>query len=542
MADLRALRASRHGSTSVRIRRIVLAVALVLWGVALGAGLGSRPVHGVTVGSEAELRSAFGDPSETEVVLSVDVSLTDCSSGALTRPAGSGPMLVEGGGFTLTQTCPGERVITNDGGELELRNLTVTGGTLDAGDDEAFGGGVFSAGTLRLITAVVSDNRADGQLGGAGGGVATTGALVIDRSVVEGNLAAGGRSVFGGRGGGVYAEGRTEIVDSAIADNTAGGAPGAGGSGGGVFVNNDVILRRSTIARNTAAAGSAGDGGAFGGVVANGGLQAINSTVHANTAVGTRSQHGGLNAAGELALVYSAVTANSAESGSANVVFKRGDRSTASVVSEALGGAASCSAAVGVSGGYNFADDTSCGFVAATDREGAGDPGLGDLGVDIGPTPVRVPSSDGPLVDAIPAADCVIGDAAAITTDQQGTARPQNDACDIGPVELMAMVPPSTEPTVPPTEPTAPPTEPTVTPTDPSTTGASTMPTTTTPAPTNPSIPQTTPSTSPIAGPDPSGPLPGTGTTVAIILVIAAGLIAVGVMVRRRSVRPASEN
>ncbi|MEO1058428.1 MAG: hypothetical protein AAFY28_16090 [Actinomycetota bacterium] len=504
--------------------------------VAVMAAVAVQPgqVAAVTINSEAELRAAFADSNETEVTFGADVSLTDCSPGTLARPGGAVALVVDGAGFTLTQTCVGERVITNDDGSLEIRNLTVTGGALDAGVDEGFGGGIFSAGALTLVQSVVTGNRADGDLGGAGGGVASDAALRVEASMVTGNTAGAGTGIWSGRGGGIYSDGPTDIVDSVVADNTAEGAPSAGGSGGGLFINERLLVQRSTVSGNTAAAGGQSGGGTFGAAVSNGAFDIVNSTVHANAAAGPMSAHGGVNAAGELSLVYSAVTANSAETGSANVLFKRGDRSTASVVAEAQGGAPDCSADVGSSGGYNFGGDTSCGFVAGTDVQGAGDPGLGALGaLEEG---VRVPSADGPLVDVIPAGDCFLGDAAGVSTDQLGLTRPQGGFCEIGPVEL-GVEPPPTDPsttdvsdsTVPDTTVPAT-TEPssstsTATTAAPSTTTAATVP--------SPGDGGGTPSTEPPG--DPSGPLPATGTSIAIILLVAAGLLGVGLIVRRRA-------
>ncbi|MEM9515591.1 MAG: choice-of-anchor Q domain-containing protein [Actinomycetota bacterium] len=498
----------------------------------VGVGAASGQVAAIDVNSEAGLRAAFDDVAETEITLTGDVVLSDCGVGALVRPVGAVALVINGGGFTLSQTCTGERVITNEGGSLELRDLTVTGGSLDVGAGEAFGGGVYSVGAMTLVDAVVAGNRADGSLGGVGGGVATEGPLRIESSVVTGNVAGGGESVFNGRGGGVYSNGPTEVVDSLISGNVAAGAVAQGGAGGGLFINERLELRRSTVSGNTAEAGTSEGSGDFGGAVANGAMLVVNSTVHANTAAGPGSGNGGVNAAGLLTLVYSAVTQNSAATGSANVVFKPRDRSAGSVVAEPLGGAASCSGPVGVSGGFNFGGDASCGFVAGSDVEGAGDPGLGALSGGDGGLPVRRPMESGPLVDAIESGLCFAGDAAGVTTDQLGVARPQGDGCDIGPVEFVAAPPPSTDPTVPPTEPTAPPTEPT----DPSTTVVATAPPTTvvSTSPTSPTVPSTVPPTT--GDPEvPSGGLPGTGTTVGVVLLIAAGLVGVGLLVRRRA-------
>ncbi|MEZ4871847.1 MAG: choice-of-anchor Q domain-containing protein [Bdellovibrionales bacterium] len=92
-----------------------------------------------------------------------------------------------------------------------------------------------------------------------------------------------------------------------------------------------------------------------------------------------------------------------------------------------------CSAALGTftSTGYNLASDASCNAIHSNDL-GTSDPllnagGLADNG---GPTQTILLQSSSPAKDAIPAADC------SLTTDQRGTARPQNGDCDVGAVEM----------------------------------------------------------------------------------------------------------
>jgi hypothetical protein len=95
-----------------------------------------------------------------------------------------------------------------------------------------------------------------------------------------------------------------------------------------------------------------------------------------------------------------------------------------------------CAGVTTTSNGFNFSDDASCGFTAATDKENAGDPGLGPLANNGGPTQTRLPQSGSPLIDAIPTASCQADGASGITTDQRGVTRPQGPGCDIGAVEV----------------------------------------------------------------------------------------------------------
>ncbi|MFN8027358.1 MAG: choice-of-anchor Q domain-containing protein [Acidimicrobiia bacterium] len=93
--------------------------------------------------------------------------------------------------------------------------------------------------------------------------------------------------------------------------------------------------------------------------------------------------------------------------------------------------------------GYNWSDDTSCGFTNATDLVATpNDPQLNALGDWGGPTPTMLPVTPkfggaiSPVIDAIPAAACQTGVAAGITTDQRGAARPSMNGCEIGAVEV----------------------------------------------------------------------------------------------------------
>jgi hypothetical protein len=97
------------------------------------------------------------------------------------------------------------------------------------------------------------------------------------------------------------------------------------------------------------------------------------------------------------------------------------------------------------SSGYNFSDDATCGFTntATGDRESAGDPGLGALASNGGPTQTMLPSAASPLLDFIPLASCGGGDGLAgfaVTTDQRGVTRPQGPGCEIGSVEVEVAV------------------------------------------------------------------------------------------------------
>jgi len=126
----------------------------------------------------------------------------------------------------------------------------------------------------------------------------------------------------------------------------------------------------------------------------------------------------------------------------------RCSRPFGTIVALPLGGGTNCFINTDKSGsivsqGYNWSDDTSCGFTEATDKVAApNDPGLNALGAWGGPTATMLPltplhgGTTSPVIDAIPVAACQTGVAAGITTDQRGVTRPQMTGCDIGAVEV----------------------------------------------------------------------------------------------------------
>jgi hypothetical protein len=90
-----------------------------------------------------------------------------------------------------------------------------------------------------------------------------------------------------------------------------------------------------------------------------------------------------------------------------------------------------------VSNGYNFSDDATCDLTGTGDRESAGDPVLGALASNGGPTQTRLPGDTSPLIDGVPLAQCQADGATGVATDQRGITRPQGAGCDIGSVEVV---------------------------------------------------------------------------------------------------------
>jgi hypothetical protein len=464
-------RAVRFGAATV-----VLAAT-----VAAGATVASAAV----VDDEVALRAAVADPAATTVVVLADIDLTDCEAGQVVRPLDAPPITISGSA-TIRQMCPGHRVLGSAlpagqpgpgaTGALTMEGLTITGGDLDSGGSSFGGGGIFWAGPVTLRDVRLLGNRALGSTYyGTGGGLAAMGDATLVRTTVANNVAGAAEGGgFGGFGGGVVAWADLTLVESAITGNVA-ASSSFPGNGGGIWVlGESAVVERSTVADNRAEAGGAipAHGG---GISARYLLSLRASTVVGNVAEGSDSRGGGLEA-GHLVVADSTVVANAAGF-AANVLqwpdqgTDRRDPVVGSVIATPLGGGRNCEA-VNTSGttateGHNFSDDDSCGLTAPTDRQSAGDPELGSLADNGGPTWTRSPLADSPLLDAIPIASCEDGAAAGLTTDQRGVGRPQGPGCDIGAVEA-AVAPPtpttssptSTGPTPPTSAPPVPPAPP----------------------------------------------------------------------------------
>jgi Putative pectate lyase-like adhesive domain len=374
--------------------------AVVAMGALAGASLvvlGAGPAAATTVTDEATFRAAWTNAAETQIDLAADITLANCGAGLPGRSS-STSLNVNGNGHTITQTCANLGVLGKAGaGLVTLNNVTITGG-----DSGSFGGGIFGSGPLTL-----------------------------DHSTFTGNTAVAS-------GGGIALVGTLTLTDSTVSNNTAGAA------GGGVLVNGPVIVTGSTVSGNSSTTGG-------GGIRANPGpITITNSTVTGNTDPGGGGGVLADNAA--ITITYATIVGNSSTFG-ANVAASTSLVSFGSVVALPAGGATNCGFLGGsqstTSNGFNFSDDASCGFTAATDKQSAGDPGLGALADNGGSTLTRLPQTGSPLIDAIPNASCQDDGASGITTDQRGVSRPQGAGCDIGAVEVAGPTPPPPLPTGP---------------------------------------------------------------------------------------------
>lgn len=333
-----------------------------------------------------------------------------------------------------------------------------------ANDD---GGDVYARrGGVQVFDSTISNNLVDGS----GGAIGSTGDILLVRSHADGNTT-------DGDGGALYTDedGDVTVVDSTVDGSDADGPGGAiwtldgdvtvvgstlngnraDDRGGAIGGEADVIVINSTVARNAAVAHVGG------GIFARGNLYVANSTVSNNYAEG----EGGGILGGSVVRLQHATILDNVSSVAANVGVGERLASFASVIGPAritdVSGEVqpterNCNLDDGsTSFGYNFVFDASCGLDAASDIVGQGNPMLGSLGDNGGLGETRLPETNSPVLDRIPAGDCgllpfenvlkegdqhlegLIDDRPTLMLkDQRGVERPQGAACDVGAVEL----------------------------------------------------------------------------------------------------------
>jgi CSLREA domain-containing protein len=308
----------------------------------------------------------------------------------------------------------------NDGGNggFAIGELGSFGGIGGAGDGGNGGNGGAGGGLalLQLATATIADSTiADNATGdGASGGPADSGGVgglggvgFADES--SGGEAVGGRGGSGGDGAAAVDQGQSSatLSDDTIAGNS-GGSGGGGGHGG---VSAEVPL-----------SSAGGNGGSAGGLaIAISGQPATLShdTVDANAvaAPGAGGPGGGPN------------TGNPNGPGSSGAPAPAGGLEgpltlTASIVSGDPGG--DCAAASGITDGGH--DLTSSG---STCPGAVGNPKLGALADNGGPTQTQAPGTGSAALGAIPVATGLCGG-----HDQRGVPRPAGAPCDTGAYQI----------------------------------------------------------------------------------------------------------
>lgn len=388
-----------------RMRTLLTALALLAGVTALDvAPAAALDTYTVTTTADVvdggdgvlSLREAFtaanGDLDASTIVLGSGLTyqLTICDGGAPNETANasgdlnlrdddSTPVVLEGNGSTVVQTCDDERVLETAGAATTISDLTVTGGDLVTGS--GLTGGGIEASVLTLVDVTVSGNGAP-QGGGLNGRI-----LDLTRVRVSGNTA--------GSGGGMLLGGsfpQLTLTDSSVTANTAGSVPGIqfDSPGSATIVNSTIGGSTQTVA---------------------------------NFGLGSE-----LNLVGDATITHSTVvgTANGAP-------LRVSGALTAFGLVVASGGSTGTCVGMGTttSQGHNVESLDVCGFDQTSDLVDQPTIGLGPLADNGGAGETFLPTDGGILDDAIPAAECLLG----VPADARGVERPSGAGCEPGAVE-----------------------------------------------------------------------------------------------------------
>jgi hypothetical protein len=291
----------------------------------------------------------------------------------------------------------------HSGATLDLRGVTLTGGSVTTTSDGGAGGGaILSTGTLSVSDSVIRDN-----FGSFRGAVeVSSGSATITRTALLNNRA-GADGSTNGSGGAISARSATVTIrDSLFSGNSATGSGGAITQNFGQFqIENSTISGNSLSGASSVTAPKLG-----GGIYANSGVLNLLHT----TIIGNRAEVGG-------GVYYANSTTSSVKL--TNSLVAQNEASNGMDVRGPV-----------VSGGGNLIGAfDGWGTFVGSDILGSTispvDPMVGALADNGGPTWTHALLRGSPAIDAALAAP-------ALSSDQRGLARPVGAAPDIGAFEL----------------------------------------------------------------------------------------------------------
>ena len=263
--------------------------------------------------------------------------------------------------------------VADEWGELRLEALTLRHGRVES---SSYGGAIYNAGDVRL-----SNTAVYGNLGIQGGAIlnAGTGNVTIENSTLYQNKADNGGAVF--NIGDLTVQGST--FQGNIAENAA-------------AIRNDGEL---TITNSTFSGNMADDRAA--GIDNHGAATLINTTFSGNTGTQGVGFYNGLT--GTLDIINT-------------------------IIANSSGGGSDCENVGTIEVyGATIIEDGTCDAIVD------GDPLLGPLAANGGPTQTHALLEGSPAIDSGSSTSCPL-------TDQRGVSRPQGEDCDIGAFELVPAV------------------------------------------------------------------------------------------------------
>ncbi|MBK9208823.1 MAG: S-layer homology domain-containing protein [Anaerolineales bacterium] len=277
-----------------------------------------------------------------------------------------------------------------------------------------------SSGNLTLDSLTIRHGRCNGSCPAlyqnVGGGILNNGTLTVTNSTLSGNS-----STLGG--GGISNYGTLTVTNSTLSGNSA---TSGGGIGGGILNGGTLTVTNSTLSGNSSAFDGGGITNGFDGT-----LMVTNSTLSGNSA--TQTAGGISNYGTRLTVTNSTLSGNSAPNGGG--IYNQGPLNFANTIIANSTTGVDCINSGGAIGTNtnNLVEDGSC-FPTQS-----GDPALGPLADNGGPTKTFALLTGSPAIDAGDDTTCTA--TPVNNQSQNGLTRPQGVHCDIGAYELDNIAP-----------------------------------------------------------------------------------------------------
>ncbi len=332
-------------------------------------------------------------------------------------------------------------VFTVDGGQtvqitgrtatVQISDMTITGGNVDTEGvspygGAPYGGGIYNGGALTVINSNFTNNTA-----AIGGGIYNFGTATVTNSNFTNNSA----TLIGG---GIYNFGTVTVNNSAFTDNSV------TDHGGGIFNKGTATVNNCTFAGNTGnTAGSVG-----GGIENEGTLLTVNNSTFTGNA--TPYGGGGIYNATTATVTNSTFNTNSSSNGGGifnnygtlmvtNSTFNNNSASSGGGVSNAVGTLTLNNTIV--AGNVAPTNPDLSGAYTGSNNLIGGNPLLGPLANNGGPTQTMVPLPGSPAIDAGSVALAVDANGNPLLYDQRGPGflRVIDGTVDIGAVEAQKL-------------------------------------------------------------------------------------------------------
>lgn len=317
-----------------------------------------------------------------------------------------------GGGLTNEQgdvhisysTIKGNKASSFGGVLLTFGSMTIAHSTITANTAGSGGGVGVNGGTMTITDSSIVDNIGAATQGGNGGGISTAGTLKVFRSLISGNT--------GAQGGGIAntGTGTATIINSTIDGNISQSGGGIANTVGSIMVINSTISHNHASGSPTPSPSSPTPQGYGGGIfVPQGKVSLLNTIVAANVAPNVSQTED--------------VDCSDGTNANTSTVYYPGGQIVSGGYNLDDDGSCLTAGNNRVINGPGDLASTAPGFAT------------GSPGYNGGPTKTVALTSGSAAIDHVPAAYCKDQNGQSLTQDQRGFVRPVNGACDIGAVE-----------------------------------------------------------------------------------------------------------